>query len=676
MTAVTAPATARPAGLPLGRGVAAATLTGFGCMASELTAVRLLAPHFGDSAYVWTNVIGIILAALAVGAWWGGRLATRSDAVCWPWRLLAAAGSWLVVAPFTAPALAAWLLPDGLPLDAAMPALVRGSFVATAALFGPPMLLLGAVSPLLITLVVREAVAVGRAAGAIGAAGTLGSLAGTFTATHWLVPGVGCRVASAVAGALLLTAAACTVAGRSRWAIGVLLVGAGVGSQLHDGPLRPPPAGRELLAEHESRYQFLQVQRTTGTGAPPRTLLLVNEGLDSYHSVYVAGSALTGGAYYDWHALAPLLAGDGARPTGLRALSIGDAAGSLRAVYAGVHPDATVDGVDIDPLGRELGQRYFAPTQAPGHAFTIDGRVFLARTTSLWHVIHVDAYAHQVYVPAHLASREFFELARRRLEPGGVVACNVGALRLDDPVLRAIGTTMAAVFGHAMALPVPASRNVLVVARNGEQPRPSSLAGFLFGAERLSDADADAWRRIVGIAALPASWADVGDGGEILCDDRPVLDRMLHDSYLRRDDPGACIALAGDMEPAGAELRAFQHGQARRWHDVLAAVAQSRAPTAYLRELAGDARWSLRQVGSAVREYEAALELAGDATVLARLRGKLGAAREDLAPIESAAKAAARLQVLQFGTVTALVAAMLVAAWLTRAAAGGDTAPA
>ena len=40
-------------------------------------------------------------------------------------------------------------------------------------------------------------------------------------------------------------------------------------------------------------------------------------------------------------------------------------------------------------------------------------------TPQRWHVIHVDAYAHQVYVPAHLASREFFAACRERLLPGG-----------------------------------------------------------------------------------------------------------------------------------------------------------------------------------------------------------------------------------------------------------------
>ncbi|MFY9342831.1 MAG: fused MFS/spermidine synthase, partial [Planctomycetota bacterium] len=160
--------------------VVAATLAGFGCMAAELTAVRLLAPHFGDSAYVWTNVIGVILAALAAGAWLGGRLAARADPAGWAARCLVAAGLLVASAPWVAGGLGSWLVPAELPLDAAMPVLVRASFVATVLLFAPAMACLGAVSPLLVTSAVRGGGDVGRSVGAISAAGTIGSLLGTF----------------------------------------------------------------------------------------------------------------------------------------------------------------------------------------------------------------------------------------------------------------------------------------------------------------------------------------------------------------------------------------------------------------------------------------------------------------------------------------------------------------
>lgn len=658
------PGSATP-GAPMWRTGLAAGLAGLACMAAELTAVRVLAPHFGDSAYVWTNVIGVILAALAAGAWFGGGLAGRSDSSSWAAGLLAGAGVLLGIVPFVAGPLASWLLPGELPLDAAMPAMVRGSFVATALLFAPPLLLLGAISPLLVTNLARCGVAVGRAAGTVSAAGTIGSLVGTFAATHWLVPQFGCRAALAVAGTTLLAAAVILVTTRRRAQLGVGLALLAATGFLHGGPLRAPPAGRELLAERETAIQFLQVQREAPNGEPARTLLVINEGLDSFHSLSVAGSAFTGGAYYDWHALAPLLAGEGRRPEPLRVLSLGDAAGTLRRVYAGVHPDAIVDGVDIDAACFELGESWFGPAPSTGRRAVCDGRVFLAQSTAQWQVIHVDAYAHQVYIPAHLASREFFAAARERLAPGGVIACNVGALRADDEVLRAIGTTMAAEFGHSWALQVPASRNYLLVARREGNVRPVSLAAFAFGRERLDAADAAHWADLVQAAANPDAWVEVSTGGELLTDDRPVLDQLLQQGYLAHDDPGAPIPCVGTQDPVAAELAAYERRRRGDWPGILQAVARSRAPTAYLREYAGDARWSLRQLRSAAAEYEGALALAEDPASRERLDRNLSQLRADTEPTLIAEQVARRNGWLQWSAVGVAAAAF----WILRRAA-------
>ncbi|MBL8748299.1 MAG: fused MFS/spermidine synthase [Planctomycetes bacterium] len=666
MTAPAAASAAGSAGAGLVRSVAAACVAGFSCMVAELAAVRILAPHFGDSAYVWTNVIGLILAALAVGAWMGGRLAGRPDAARWPSRLLITSGFVFAGVPFVAPALGAWLLPADLPLDSAMPALVRGSFVATGVLFAAPMALLGAVSPLLVSLLARRGADVGRAAGAVGAGGTIGSLLGTFAATHWLVPGFGCRVTMASAGAALVLAGVLVAVSRrtsGAAAAGALLVGisAAIG---HGGPLRVAPPGRTLVAERESVVQFLQVQRESPADGPQRTLLVVNEGLDSFHSIHVEGSSLTGGAYYDWHAVAPLLAGDGARPEGLRALSIGDAAGSLRSVYAGCHPGAIVDGVDIDPACRELGDRFFGPGKAPGDAFVVDGRVFLERTRRSWHVIHVDAYAHQVYVPAHLASREFFTAAKERLFDGGVLVCNVGALERDDPVLRAMGATLATVFGESMALPVPSSRNFLLAARRGRPLAPECLAGFVFGGERLSGDDLQQWRRVVSFAAQPAAWGRFEGATNVLVDDRPVLDRLLLASYVERRDPGVVVVCDGDRDAVAAEAAAFPAATLRDWGAVLAAVRTSRSESAYLREVAGDARWSLRHLHAAALEYEAAERLAPDDVTRDRVASKLRTVREERLPVLRAADVATRAAWLEAALLLAFaIGVLLVRRW-------------
>ena len=46
-------------------------------MIYEITGSRLLSPYIGASTYVWTSLIGVILAALSLGYWLGGKIADK-----------------------------------------------------------------------------------------------------------------------------------------------------------------------------------------------------------------------------------------------------------------------------------------------------------------------------------------------------------------------------------------------------------------------------------------------------------------------------------------------------------------------------------------------------------------------------------------------------------------------
>lgn len=70
-----------------------ACTVGFVLMTFELAAARILAPTVGSSTYVWTSIIGTIIAALSFGFYMGGRVAdARARRRDVQWLLLAAAG--------------------------------------------------------------------------------------------------------------------------------------------------------------------------------------------------------------------------------------------------------------------------------------------------------------------------------------------------------------------------------------------------------------------------------------------------------------------------------------------------------------------------------------------------------------------------------------------------------
>jgi hypothetical protein len=82
------------------------------------------------------------------------------------------------------------------------------------------------------------------------------------------------------------------------------------------------------------------------------------------------------------------------------------------------------------------------------HVISADARAYLRSTTNRYDVIAIDTYR-QPYIPFHVTSREFFDLVRSHLTPGGAVGLNVSRVPGDRGLLRAIAATVRAELGQA-----------------------------------------------------------------------------------------------------------------------------------------------------------------------------------------------------------------------------------
>jgi spermidine synthase len=368
-------------------------------------------------------------------------------------------------------------------LDAVSVGAVVGSFFAALALFAVPVTLLGAVSPFAIRLALDDVGEAGTVAGRLYALSTLGSILGTFLSALVLIPLIGTQrtMLGSVAALLFI----------------------------------PPGTIKEsegLLYEAESTYQYVQVvKRSDGSRA-----LRLNEGV-AVHSVWYPDSVLTGGEWDMFLLVPPLLD----RPPE-RMLVIGNAGGTIARAYGRLYPAVEIDGVEIDPKVSEAGRRFLGLGDNPNlRVITDDGRPFLQGTSSRYDVIVVDAYR-QPYIPFYLATEEFFELARDRLAPGGVLALNVAAVPGDERLSEAIGSTVLAAFPQAWRWK-PLRFNELVLAFD----RPLEESELIQRVEGASPA----------VAALVPLFRDgvepVRSEAEVLTDDRaPVewlTDRMIID---------------------------------------------------------------------------------------------------------------------------------------------------
>jgi hypothetical protein len=122
-----------------------------------------------------------------------------------------------------------------------------------------------------------------------------------------------------------------------------------------------------------------------------------------------------------------------------------------------------MDAVEIDPELTEVGRRLFDLHAPHLRTHAADARPWLRATERRFDVIYVDAYR-QPYIPFYLATREFFELARRHLNPGGAVLVNVGHPERSTRLEQVLSGTMRAVFAHVARDPAQDVNTQLIAA--------------------------------------------------------------------------------------------------------------------------------------------------------------------------------------------------------------------
>ena len=127
------------------------------------------------------------------------------------------------------------------------------------------------------------------------------------------------------------------------------------------------------------------------------------------------------------------------RPAARDVLFIGLGGGSAPKRMWRDFPRLRMQVVELDPDVVDAAYRWFELPRDPRLAVDVDdGRRWLTRHDKRWDVIVIDAF-YADSIPFHLATREFLQLVRERLAPGGVVVVNViGALerrRVEAPAV-------------------------------------------------------------------------------------------------------------------------------------------------------------------------------------------------------------------------------------------------
>jgi len=436
-------------------------ISGAVLMALEIVGSRVLAPYFGSSIFVWGSLISVVMTALSIGYYWGGWLSAREPSYAKLLLLLVIPGVVIFFLPFVYPAINEWI--------AIMDLGVRLSpLVACSALFLLPGIFIGTISPYVIRLAATQLNTVGSTAGTLYAVSTCGSIAGTLLTAFYLIPVLGVSNIIHALGITLVCLSLVVVplirlnrvsVTRAVAVVSVLFGWINLGWT--------PIAWAKTLMQKDTFYHRIRIEED-----------------DEARYMYFDRTLQSAMTLKDPTALRLIYSrytslGFTFRADAKKMLLIGLGGGSIPKKLNKEFPNMEIDAVELDPEVIKLAKDHFnikEGKQLRLHAQ--DGRLFLTRTQNQYDIIMLDAYFTDA-MPFHLATKQFFELAQKKLTPNGIIVANLisAVTGPSGKIARAFARTLRQVYPQTYIfasrrpdnVSLETIQNVIVIATRDKQ---------------------------------------------------------------------------------------------------------------------------------------------------------------------------------------------------------------
>ena len=439
---------------------------GIALMGVEMSASRFIAVYFSSSQIVWTIIIGVIMIAMAIGNYWGGRQADKKPSYVRLYSELLFAGTWIVLIPFLGrfviagvSVLFALIVSKGL--------VIWSALFSCLILFVPPLLMLGKVTPSLIKYSLGEKVS-GKVIGLLEALNTVGSIIGTFLPTFLTIPFIGTSNSFVLFGSMIAL-------------LGLLYIVTHIVDTLKNRLKSDVVKSEEKQVKNSKKikntmvftgiFAFLWIfgivissnvspifwkddSTVVETDSMYNYLKINKEGKTTYFSTNVLFGvqscinddfSLTG-MYYDKLLVSPYLVKENPK-----VLVLGNGTGTYATMMKEyIKCESDITAVEIDQKIIDISYKYFQMNKDV-NVVCDDGRNFIARDKATYDVILVDAYS-SISAPFHMTTVEFFTLVKDHLSEGGIMMMNVNMFsEKKDSVNYALCDTSYSVFANLYA---------------------------------------------------------------------------------------------------------------------------------------------------------------------------------------------------------------------------------
>jgi spermidine synthase len=488
-------------------------LAGFSSLVYEVAWTRLLGLMVGASVYAFSVMLLAFLIGIAIGGKLGGRLADRLLGRFGPRGVLIGLGltelgvaglSYLLMYVF--PELPFWYvwLFDWMAAKSDPSMMWATSLLIAGLVMTPPAVLMGVAFPVAVRAVTGDDENLGGPVGNVYAANTIGAVVGAFSAGFLLLPTIGVQatiLVAAVVNVLAATVALAKAGGRA-WMGGVgalaLLLGA-------FAVVRPP---WDPLMMTSGMYHYVTAFEDHSREGIERyarglyDLVFYEEGLSTVVTVaknrktenmWLANNGKVDASTTSdmpTQVLCSLL------PMQFReerddVLVIGLASGITAGALTQVDDIGRLEIVELEPA-IERAARLFGDFN---HHVLDDPRVELVANDGRNHLLMAPEGSYDVIVSepsnpwitgvSNLFTKEFWEMGKTRLKPGGVWSQWVQMYGMDDRDLRTLLHTFASVYPHVILYATIEDADLVMIGSEAPLVPDAARAGRLFTTEKL-----------------------------------------------------------------------------------------------------------------------------------------------------------------------------------------------
>jgi predicted membrane-bound spermidine synthase len=369
---------------------------GAAVMATELCGSKLISPYFGSSLYVWASVIAITLGSLAAGYFYGGKLSLKENRVQILRLILALSAVYMGFMPIITNAFASIALSASL---------VTAVVMASVLLLVLPMFLMGAASPIIISIQTENTNESGRVSGLVYSISTVGGIISTFLCGFYFIPEFGISTTLMVFASLLAASLLLMLQKKSPFKILVILLVLFILGFTNKTSLK------NCIYEKDGVLGKLNVLDDTINKDLIIRKLLVNNVVQSEMDLQTKKSV----SQY-----VSILDSNIASADQVNALVLGLGGGLTSNLL--IKKGYTVVGVELDQRIIDIGYNYFDLNENV-ITFCDDARHYINMSTEQYSVILIDIFKAEEQ-PSHVLTIESLEKIKKMLVTGGQLIIN------------------------------------------------------------------------------------------------------------------------------------------------------------------------------------------------------------------------------------------------------------